>query len=352
MDPLSAHLDRGFELLAQGDARGARACARRALEIDGSSPEAHNLLGQAASQEGEYDTAMEHFRTAMALDDGYPDPMLNAAELLIHPLQDFEGAIELCDEVLEFVDTRDEIVDAMMLKVDALLARGDDADAKRVLDALPEGPFEAPGQSFMVGRARFEVGDHALAETHLEAALREDPRNPDAHYYLGLVRDKRRDWRGAAMAFLEARGIDREGPRPPWSLPHDQFYRAVIKVLESLDPAVSRPLEGALVVVDEVPGAEVVADGVDPRAPVLIEGLPVAGFEGDARMPRVFVYQRNVERLCAGVEDIEDEVAHQIHDELLHVLGDAAASPRVTPSTKPAAVADDDARKKPRKGRN
>lgn len=356
MDPLSAHLDRGWELLTQGDSRGARACARRALEIDGNSPEAHNLLGQVSAQEGEYDAAMEHFRTAMAIDDGYPDPMLNAAELLIHPLADLEGAIELCDEVLEFVDTREEIVDAMLLKCDALLARGDDEDARRVLDALPEGPYEQPGQSYLVGRARFEVGDADQAEAHLQDALREDPRNPDVHYYLGLVRDQRRDWRGATTSFLECRELDRELPRPPWSMPREQFQRTVTRALEQVEPGLTRALEGALVIVDDQPGVEVVAEGVDPRASVLIDGVGEPPPGAEARVVRVFVYQRNVERLCAGIEELDDEIAHQIGEELRAQLGPAvtpraAPEPRRPPSQGPAQDAHED-RKKPRKPRN
>lgn len=352
MDPLSAHLDRGWELLSQGDARGARACARRALELDGQSPEAHNLLGQVSAQEGEYDAAMEHFRTAIAIDDGYPDPMLNAAELLIHPLADYEGAIELCDEVLEFVEAREEIVDAMLLKCDALLARGDDDDARRVLDALPEGPYEQPGQSYLVGRARFEVGDADAAEAHLQDALREDPRNPDVHYYLGLVRDARRDWRGATTSFLECRDLDRELPRPPWSMPREQFHRSVVRALEQIEAGLVRALEGALVIVDDQPGVEVVAEGVDPRASVLIDGLgePPPGVE--ARIVRLFVYQRNIERLCAGIEELEDEIAHQVGEELRAQVG-AAITPRPAPvARREAATTDTDDRKKSRKGRN
>ena len=76
MDQLSAHLDRGWDLVQRGDLKGARASARRALETEKESPEAHNLLGFVAAQEGDSEEALEHYRQAMALDDGYIDPML------------------------------------------------------------------------------------------------------------------------------------------------------------------------------------------------------------------------------------------------------------------------------------
>ncbi len=337
MDQLSAHLDRGWDLLSRGDARGARASARRALEIDTDSPEAHNLLGYAAAQEGDADEALEHYRQAMALDDGYIDPMLNAAEVLIHPLQDYDEAVALCDEVLEFAEGREEVADALLLKFDALLAREDLDGARRLLDDLPEGPYEGPMYPFLIGRAWYEVGEVDRADALLQDALKQDPQNADAHYYLGLVRDERRDWRGATLAFLESRELDLHAPPPPWSLPHEAFHKSVERALGGLDAELVRALEGALVLVSDFPGMEVVADGVDPRAAVLVEGLGDPAAALPAAVVRVFVYQRNIERLCGGVEQLEDEVAWQLTEEVRHLLHpDEAPAEAPSPTASPA----------------
>ena len=58
MDQFSAHLDRGWELIARNDPRGAESSARRALEIDPQSPEAHNLLGYSAALAGNAEEAI------------------------------------------------------------------------------------------------------------------------------------------------------------------------------------------------------------------------------------------------------------------------------------------------------
>jgi hypothetical protein len=291
-------------------------------------PEAHNLLGQIAAQEGDIDEAMEHYRTAIALDDGYADPFLNAAELMLHPIRDFDGAIELCDEVLEFVDTNEEIVDAMLLKFDALLGKGETDAARRLLEALPEGPYEQPGQAFLVGRAFFEVGAVDRAEPHLLDALREEPNSPDVRYYLGLVCDTRGDWRAATEHLLACRALEKDLPPPPWSLPREAFERTVQRVIQGLPQEVARSLDGALVVVEDLPGAEVVVDGIDPRMSVLVEGA------GDDALPgrpvRVFVYQRNVERNCGGIEDLDDELTFALTEEVK-----AATTRAITPRPPP-----------------
>ena len=90
MDQFSAHLDRGWDLVQRGDPRGAEVSARRALEIDSQSPEAYNLLGYVAALKGEYEEAIDHYRQAIALDDTYLEAMLNAAEVYIHPLGEFD----------------------------------------------------------------------------------------------------------------------------------------------------------------------------------------------------------------------------------------------------------------------
>jgi predicted Zn-dependent protease with MMP-like domain len=127
---------------------------------------------------------------------------------------------------------------------------------------------------------------------------------------------------------LACRALDRALPPVAWALPREQFERSVARALQGLPPERLKSLDGAIVVVDDSPGVEAVVDGIDPRAPVLIEGV------GDDAQPdrpgRVFVYQRNLERGCGGVEDLDDELAHTLAEEL-----EAATTRAVTPRPPP-----------------
>ncbi|HYO96054.1 MAG TPA: UDP-N-acetylglucosamine-peptide N-acetylglucosaminyltransferase, partial [Polyangiaceae bacterium] len=64
--------------------------------------------------------------------------------------------------------------------------------------------------------------------------------------------------------------------------------------------------------VADVPGVEVVVDGVDPRALLLIDGVGAAG----GMTARVFVYQRNVERLAGSLEQVEPEIRLALEREI------------------------------------
>jgi tetratricopeptide (TPR) repeat protein len=153
MDQLTAHLDRGWDLAQKGDTRGAESSARRAIELDPESPEAHNLLGYVASLDGDCEEAVEAYQHAIFLDDTYVEAMLNAAELLVHPLGEWDEAIDMCDRVLDISDYEDEILDALLLKFEALWSKGDEEAGKQLLERLPKGPFETPAHNLLAGRA-------------------------------------------------------------------------------------------------------------------------------------------------------------------------------------------------------
>lgn len=328
MDQLSAHLDRGWDLAQKGDAAGASACARRALELDPQSPEVHNLLGYTAALAGDAEEALEHYRQAIALDETYLEAMLNAAEVLMNPLGEWDEAVQLCDDALEYAETKEEIADCLLLRVDALLGKGDDAEAKRSMARLPEPPFENGSYTFLIGRAYYELAETAKALPFVEEAVRLDPEHGDAQYYLGLLRDDAGDGRGAIEAFLRSRALDAGRPPAPWAPSPDGFVQVVKRALAGLDALLSRYVNDAEVYIVDVPGAELVVDGVDPRALVVLDTRPQEDDDGVAA--RLFVYQRNVERAAGAASNLETELASALEREITAVFLDRVPTSATT----------------------
>lgn len=316
MDQFSAHLDRGWELVQRGDTRGADASARRALEIDPQSPEAYNLLGYVAALEGAGAEAVESYRQAIALDDTFLEAMLNAAEVYIHPLADFDEAIAMCDQALDLAESDEELLDALLLKFDAQLGKGETDEARVTLSRVPEPPYENAGHAFLVGRALYEVGEVERAVPLVEDAARRDPQHAEAQYYLGLVRDESGEAELATEAFVRARQLDLELPAPQWSMPRELFAKAVEHAVAALDPVLGRFVREAKLYVSDVPGLELVTDGVDPRALVLLDSITSSDDPLASRCQRVFVYQRNVERVAGGEDAVEAELSSAIEREI------------------------------------
>lgn len=332
MDQFSAHLDRGWDLIQRGDTRGAEASARKALEIDPGSPEAHNLLGYVAALEGDGEEAIENYRQAIALDETYLEAMLNAAEVYIHPLGDFDQAIEMCNQALELAEVDEEIIDALLLKFDALLAKGDADEATKVVAKIPPGPYDNPSHTFLVGRALYETGQTDKAVKLIEEAALKDPRQVEAHYYLGLLRDEAGDLRGATQAFLHARELDIELGLPPWAPSREQYLAMAKKAIAELNPVLRRYVEGADVYISDVPGMELVAEGVDPRALVLLDGIMGEDFAGllknEGPCARVFVYAINVARLAGSADGIEHEIGLALEREITATFLEAEQAER------------------------
>jgi hypothetical protein len=79
--------------------------------------------------------------------------------------------------------------------------------------------------------------------------------------------------------------------------------------------------------VTDLPGAEVVADGVDPRTCVLLDTAPPASAGGpsEPKATRMFLYQRNVERAAEDLSELNDELYALIEDELCATFPELAA---------------------------
>jgi tetratricopeptide (TPR) repeat protein len=317
-DQLTAHLDRGWDLAQKGDSAGAIACAKRALELDPQSPEVHNLMGFAAALDGDAEEALEHYRQAISLDDTYFEAMLNAAEVMIAPLGDYDGAIAQLEEALDYAETDEEMADCILLKVDAFMAKGDHEEAKRAMKMLPEGPFDGPTYLFLIGRAWYELGQLDKAAPLIEQAAKADPSSSDVQYYLGLVRDEQGDPRGATEALLRSRALDSMRAPAPWA-PGTEAFSAVVKLaIEKLDRVLARYVREAEVYVVDLPGAELVVDGVDPRAMLVLDAPPAE--DGAAPRVRVFVYQRNVERAAGSAEALDAELGAALEREVTAVF--------------------------------
>ena len=325
MDQFSAHLDRGWEFVQRGDPRGAEASARRALELDSESPEAFNLLGYAAALRGDFEDAIEHYQQAIVLDDCYLEAMLNAAEILIHPLGDFGAAENMCEDALELAETDDERVDTLLLKFDALMGQERYTAARELCQRFPSPPYDNPAHGFLVGRALYEVGETKRAIPLIEEAARLNGDSPDALYYLALVLDEQGRSDEATRAFLKSRELDLQTPPMPWSVSTETFEEVARRALDSLEPALRQLVADGQLFVAEVPGVEVVIDGVDPRAAVLVDTVsseptegdqPAEGTQAGSPRARVIVYRRNLERMVGSLDLIESEVAGVLQREL------------------------------------
>lgn len=323
MDQFSAHLDRGWDLANRGDLFGAQVSAEKSLEIDAQSAEAHNLLGYVQAMQGNPEEALEHYRQAIALDDGYVEAYLNAAEVLMHPLRDFKSAATMADEALTFAEDAEEVADALLVKFDVHMHLADRDTAAKIAARLPNGPFESARLDLMVGRARLEIGDEKSGELLIANALEREPDNSDGHYYLAMINETKGKHIEAIREFLKVRDLDARMGATYWTVSAEIFEQRIADALKRLAEPMAAVLQGSLVIVSDAPGVEMVADGIDPRAGVMLDESTKQ--ETPPRIGRAFFYQRNLERAAGSLSYLEEEIVRGLEQEIAAIFPDLAA---------------------------
>jgi hypothetical protein len=140
--------------------------------------------------------------------------------------------------------------------------------------------------------------------------------------------------RGAVEAFLRARALDIAKPPAAWAPSPEAFAQLVRRVMTGLDALLARWVRDADVYIVDVPGAELVVDGVDPRAMIILdarstgEGTDLAATPRDVRL---FIYQRNVERSAGSAAALEAELAQALEREITAVFLEREAPESAAP---------------------
>jgi len=136
------------------------------------------------------------------------------------------------------------------------------------------------------------------------------------------LRDEAEDHEAATTAFLHARALDLDHGPPPWALSRSAFELTVKRIIANLSSELRVFLREDEIYIAEAPGAEVVVDGVDPRALLLLDAQQTEFSQNDLATPiepvraRLFIYQRNIERVAGQVDLIERELRTALEREL------------------------------------
>lgn len=253
-------------------------------------------------------------------------------------------------------DTFDEELPAWAAEADDHLA---DGDPEAALQSLATAPDDDPLRFLIESRAHVELDqvDAAYASldrlrpllgpTHPEVRRTEatlailtwkideartalyalDPEEEDASYFvdLSVLADLAEDHDGAHELLLEAHQRDPEQAPEPVRLSPEDFEAVVAKAIDGLPEPFQRVFEDTPVIIDPMPTAEIVGAPASGHAPDIL-GLFMGRMATEEEIsgelpPRIYLFQRNLERAVASVEELEEEIAITVYHELGHALG-------------------------------
>lgn len=325
MDQVSAHLDRGWELMSKGDFLGASISAAKVLELDPDSPEGYVLRGALAWAGGDPDEAMESFEEAMGLDPDYPEPILYAAEVAAQNPERVEEALRLCNQALETINPVEEksfYLDVGLLKAELLNIMSQDEACELTLNDLLAVDPDSAMHTGRIGRLYYDLLKYEQARQWLTVSL-SIQETADTHYYLGAMAERDGDFHKAISHNLKVRELDLKEPSPRWILSADLFRSSCMEALHRLPESLLPHVKKERLVFTDSPSVEVLAEGADPRVQVGFCG--VSSLEADtgnpARLDYVFVYKLNIERSCHAPEDVTERFVEVLARDLSLFLG-------------------------------
>lgn len=243
-----------------------------------------------------------------ALDRGEPERALELARQS-RPAEDDDPVVRFLGGVaLLELDRPEEAVDE--------LARASALDPE-------DAEFRANLAMALFRCCRFDKAGAAAAD-----ALAASKDLPDAHYVLGMTREREGRFDEAENCFAEASRIDPEAFPAPHRLEDAEFERQLAKAREWLPEEFRKRLDEVVVTIEPLPSEAILLEEdppLDPELLGLFVGISLAersSFSvGGELPPRILLFKRNLERAYPDPDALTREIARTLHHELGHYLG-------------------------------
>ncbi len=326
LEAVSRELERGWQHVEAGEIAAARKVADALHAEYPDTPEVLVLMGMVESLEGKPDQALHHYEQASSVDPEYVEPLLCAAELYIWELGEDEKGLELCRRAKEVAEEEEEYLDALLLQAEAEINLGRERAALSTLREIPEGDVDLPEMRYHVRAGRLFLDLQRLdeAERQFKRAADKEPDNVDALHGLGLCAEGHGQRERMIEYFQRVRALDLKEERPPWALSEAAFRKLCATALDELPEELRRRLKNVPILASDYPSEELVRDGSDPRMLGFFSGVPYgdqSSVGGTPHLEAIFLFQRNIERIAYGPEDVEQEVRVTLVHEAGHFFG-------------------------------
>lgn len=170
-----------------------------------------------------------------------------------------------------------------------------------------------------------ESGRYGEAGEHLTRAVTLDPDFADAWHDLALVREALGDQDGMQQAFAEVYAIDTSPEQPASRFTPDQVLKWADHAISALPESVQAVIPHLPIFVQDYPDDWILDESpFDPRLLGLFDGptyAEVHGSDPGGTPPHIYLYQRNLERVCPGPREMAEQVRITLHHEVGHFLG-------------------------------
>ncbi|MGE0869715.1 MAG: metallopeptidase family protein [Kofleriaceae bacterium] len=320
-----ADIERGFSALEEGRLDDAAAIVERCQRIDRKNADVITLSAAVADASGDAEVALASYRMLSDIRPDDPMPRICIARIELADLDDPDAALRTLATAFEYIDEEADLVEAIFVKTQALITKGQLASARESLDELTSSVIEDPDLAL-------DVAELALAAEYPDAAKRwvetarknaDDPMfEAEALHLLGRVHEMSGDRKAMIAAWQKVRELDRAADAGPLTVSVDEMERIAAAALEELPANIREHLAHVPILIDDLPSPEIVAEGFDPRLVGYFQGTPLPhGSTGVPSVTNILLFKNNLERQSLDAAHLADEIRITVLHETAHYFG-------------------------------
>ncbi|MEO6773952.1 MAG: metallopeptidase family protein [Kofleriaceae bacterium] len=319
-DRLSADLEHGFTALEEGRIDDAIVASERVQRIDRKHPGVMALVAACADAQGDAEAALAAYRALIEVTPDDPMPRICAARIELRDEGNPEAALETLEKAFAYIDEERDLVEAILVRSEALIALDELADARESLAELASSVIDDPVLALDLAELALAAEDPASAARYVEIAQTDPELRADALHALGRVHELRDERPAMIAAWQQVRALDAAAPPPSVSISEDEVERIALAALELLPPEVRAKLANVPILIDEAPAEALVADGTDPRLLGLFSGSPMSEVLAPV-VTNIHLFKRNLERAAHDLDELATEITITVLHETAHYFG-------------------------------
>lgn len=319
-DRLSADLERGFTALEEGRIDDAIAACERVQRVDRKHPGVLALAAACADAQGDAEAALAIYRELIAATPDDPMPRICAARIELRDEANPEAALATLEKAFDFIDEERDLVEAILVRSEALIALDELEDARESLSELASSVIDDPVLALDLAELALAAEDPSSAARYIEIAKADPELRADALHLLGRVHELREDRAPMVEAWKEVRALDAAAPSPQVSISDDEVERIAVAALDLLPPEVRAKLANVPILIEDVPSEALVEDGTDPRLLGLFSGSPMTDDLAPV-VTNIHLFKRNLERAAHDLDELAAEITITVLHETAHYFG-------------------------------
>lgn len=327
--PPLPELDAAYAAFDEGRYEDALTAADAVLDQDPDDRDAALLHAACVDALGDPEAALQEYED---LCDRFPDDAeiwLHMGELCHDGMDDADMALEAFENALEAATTEgqedEEIAfEAHLRLVDVCLDLADMEEALEHARSAKTMDPESGDAELSYGRVLFEMGQFEEAQKAAARTVEKDSQNAGGYYLRGMVLERAGDQAGAKESFERAANLEPEVFPVGMEFNPAQLQDVARQAMEELPEKVRDYLKKLKITVEDLPSdADILAGGgqLSPSATAAMKGTPLTE-EADVENPfdhlptALVLYRRNLQRGCKDQEELKEELAVSMIDEV------------------------------------